>query len=43
MNYIPYKDSSDMHFVNKMVFRYKHFPMNIKIIEDGRNALSLIL
>lgn len=42
-DYRPYKDSAEMHFVNKMNFFYATKNIRIKVIEDGRDASSLFL
>lgn len=38
-----YKDSADMHFVNKMKFMPIPKKMRIKLLQDGRDASSLFL
>lgn len=38
-----YKDSSEMHFVNKMNFYYRSKPMRIEELINGRDITSLFL
>lgn len=42
-DYKPYKDSTEMHFVNKMKFLPIPKNMRIELLQDGRDASSLFL